>query len=452
MIIACASVKIWENDDLPNQICNACFLQLQNTINFKQLCEISDKAFRQIIRKNKCDDLSSNQNYLKNVKDEQFDDYADDHSLIDIKEEDKAENVINEDTTDLNGLEIPTKFEEENDIFEDIKDKHDVETFNCEKCSKEFKKAWVLGVHMHQKHKAKALKCNKCEVKCYHPLHLKEHQELAHNPSNLTCTKCKKVCSNIYKFKYHKCRQRSYNLSQCLRCNKSFKDKRELKCHNKEVHKLEEMNVACHICGKSVVKHYLKGHLSTHEERDKLTCDMCSKTFMNHTTLTNHIKSVHNQTRERNHLCNICGYALLSAADLQKHLSIHSNERPYSCDRCNKTFRREDHLRDHIKTVHLNQRKFQCKYCPQAFSRKKTLVHHERRHTGEKPHKCEVCDKRFIQITALKIHSKTHTNSKENPTFRNIDGICNGESYSGVAVTSLKDGARFHFGTPFSNI
>ncbi|XP_044727331.1 DNA ligase 1-like isoform X2 [Chrysoperla carnea] len=172
MVIACASVQIWENDDLPNQICNACFLQLQNTINFKQMCESSDKAFRQIIQRNK---INSNQINFINVKDEEFEDYADDNSIIDIKEEDILENAKNENTLEnikirigqnqndsgkletdnirnknmpeMNEMQISINVKEENDTCKHIKEEENVtETFNCEKCNKEFRKAWMAPI------------------------------------------------------------------------------------------------------------------------------------------------------------------------------------------------------------------------------------------------------------------------------------------------------------------
>ncbi|XP_044727321.1 gastrula zinc finger protein XlCGF57.1-like isoform X1 [Chrysoperla carnea] len=448
MIIACASVQIWENDDLPNQICQACFLQLQNTINFKELCENSDNAFRQIIKQNKVK-LSNNQNDFDNVKDEEFENYADDN-FIDIKEEeDVSEKITNENTLEkikirinhneadskktetinmlkienkikpeLNGLQIQTKSEEESDTSEDINDDENVlETFACEKCDQEFKKLWALGVHMHHKHRAKALKCNKCELKFYHPLHLKQHQETMHNAPNLTCTKCKKIFSNIYKLKRHKLTHSTKRMIPCRRCDKSFADKPTLKCHIKEVHESVRKFVTCHICGKLIQKKSLRNHLMTHNERKDITCDICSKTFINELSFKTHIKHMHeNQKPARNHLCSICGWASTAPYQLRRHLLIHTNERPFKCDHCDKAYRRPDHLRKHITSEHLNQRNFQCKYCPQAFHAKRTLVHHERRHTGEKPHKCEVCGKGFAQNTALKIHTKIHTNSKENLT------------------------------------
>ncbi|XP_044743349.1 zinc finger protein 84-like [Chrysoperla carnea] len=332
------SAKIWENDDLPHQICNTCFLQLQNTINFKQLCETSDYTFRQIIE----------QNVVK--------------------------------------------------VESDI-------------CNKEFKKAWVLGQHMHRAHKVKPLKCNKCEMKCYHPLHLKEHEELAHNPLNHTCDTCNRQFKDIYKLQRHKFTHSSRS-HHCQRCDKSFKDKWSLKKHNQEMHSLIEKNAACHVCGKSILKKNLSIHMQTHKERDKISCEICLKTFFHRQSLENHIKYIHeNQAPERNYLCNVCGRAVRSQAELSRHLLIHTKERPYACNHCDKTYRRSEALKMHVSRAHLDERNFVCTFCSQAFYDKKILLNHVRRHTGERPFKCNICDKAFIQKVALRIHMQVHTHS-----------------------------------------
>eukprot|EP01119_Soliformovum_irregulare_P004555 TRINITY_DN15606_c0_g1_i1.p1 TRINITY_DN15606_c0_g1~~TRINITY_DN15606_c0_g1_i1.p1 ORF type:complete len:106 (-),score=2.66 TRINITY_DN15606_c0_g1_i1:106-423(-) len=55
------------------------------------------------------------------------------------------------------------------------------------------------------------------------------------------------------------------------------------------------------------------------------------------------------------HLCPICHTGFARRYDAKVHLRVHTNERPYKCRFCDKTFRRSSGVREHERNVHQPQ-------------------------------------------------------------------------------------------------
>jgi KRAB domain-containing zinc finger protein len=50
------------------------------------------------------------------------------------------------------------------------------------------------------------------------------------------------------------------------------------------------------------------------------------------------------------HICPICKKPFPNQSSLNKHLTSHSDDRPYECTECFKKFKRLDHLNSHALT------------------------------------------------------------------------------------------------------
>lgn len=53
--------------------------------------------------------------------------------------------------------------------------------------------------------------------------------------------------------------------------------------------------------------------------------------------------------------CSICGTVLKTKRNYQRHMVMHSTARPHQCSLCDKSFKRQDHLKKHVDSVHLKK-------------------------------------------------------------------------------------------------
>uniref|UniRef100_K1PU10 Zinc finger protein 60 n=1 Tax=Magallana gigas TaxID=29159 RepID=K1PU10_MAGGI len=100
--------------------------------------------------------------------------------------------------------------------------------------------------------------------------------------------------------------------------------------------------------------------------------------------------------------CPVCGKVINSS--LKEHLKSHSDDRPYQCEICKASFKRNHQMKLHKQTVHSDLRLYHCELCEKSFKRRDKLTCHYRTHSDEHPFMCTECGSVFKWKHHLKRH------------------------------------------------
>ncbi|XP_069066872.1 zinc finger protein 721-like [Pleurodeles waltl] len=219
------------------------------------------------------------------------------------------------------------------------------------------------------------------------------------------CEECGKSFKWRSIFVYHKMRHTGEKAYQCGQCNKRFSSHSALSMHRKLHAGVKAFT--CLECGKSFIhKSELKRHQVMHTGVKPYQCSECHKRFSWSSALSTHRKT---HVAEKSFICMECGKAFKTSNVFENHKKrMHSREKTYQCDQCDKRFFWRSALLIHLK-IHAAGEVLKCSKPESTISIKSDLAPHEVLHTGEKPFLCVECGKRYWLKHTLKVHMKTHT-------------------------------------------
>ncbi|XP_078057142.1 zinc finger protein 148-like, partial [Mustelus asterias] len=117
----------------------------------------------------------------------------------------------------------------------------------------------------------------------------------------------------------------------------------------------------------------------------------------------------------KTHVCEQCSAAFRTNYHLQRHILIHTGEKPYQCSQCSMRFIQKYLLQRHEK-IHTGEKPFHCDECDMRFIQKYHMERHKRTHSGEKPYQCEYCLQYFSRTDRLLKHRRMcHENQGKTP-------------------------------------
>ncbi|KAG0431328.1 hypothetical protein HPB47_021886 [Ixodes persulcatus] len=324
--------------------------------------------------------------------------------------------------------------------------------FECERCSKRFTTKHKLHRHTAVMHlgdaacladgqnpfpSLKVYRCQKCPHVTFSLYRSKAHAITHTGVMPFPCSQCDKsfVVLDMLKrhvlLKHDKGKQRP-----CPHCGRHFISESFYQCHLR----LHEMNggFACDQCGQLFEsKAYLERHQHQHKvQEESCTCDLCGKTFKTDRARTNHVHHMHPEAATSPsvavlrslhypHGCDHCPMRFKTPVELHAHQQWRhvdgrnrhvAESKRYECSYCSKGYTYNCELRAHMRR-HTGERPFACERCDRTFSKQQTLKNHVVRvHTKAFKIHCLLCKKGCVTNTKLKQHLQTAHKAVTMPT------------------------------------
>ncbi|CAG7734429.1 unnamed protein product, partial [Allacma fusca] len=168
----------------------------------------------------------------------------------------------------------------------------------------------------------------------------------------------------------------------------------------------------------------LGNHLKSHSEERPFQCDKCDYSAKTQKTLKNH-QMLHLSAKNKRKLMKkcpfeSCKFETIFRANLVTHLKIHSEERPFKCNKCDYSGKYPAVLRSH-QIQHSSSKKGRTKLmrsCPIVSCQFQTnffgsLNNHLKTHSVKWPYQCDKCEYTGKTQALLKTHQLTHLSREE---------------------------------------
>ncbi|XP_072284431.1 zinc finger protein 770 [Pyxicephalus adspersus] len=214
--------------------------------------------------------------------------------------------------------------------------------------------------------------CDACPKQFETPSKLARHYLTHTGQKPFQCQDCRKTFRQLVHLERH---MMTHTLQfQCSICHRHFKNADTFSKHQ-----------LLHIEGARLKVKVPKKPVGPRRRRClslPLYCFGCQRTFESEEKRLLHQCDFVNVTANRRaetQQCSLCNKVFPSRSKLERHIMIHTGQKPFACVLCGKAFRQKAHLKIHELT-HTQEKPFQCTWCFKAFKTAEQLLKHEEAH------------------------------------------------------------------------
>ncbi|XP_052742054.1 gastrula zinc finger protein XlCGF46.1-like [Bicyclus anynana] len=291
-----------------------------------------------------------------------------------------------------------------------MKSHSDYKPYACTSCDKRYKDCGTLKRHFDRNHniaRTKSVICEHCGKCFYSKGDCKIHMRIHTGETPYACTKCPARFTQVGSLQRHKLTHTGERSHACTICSKKFATTVQLKTHYL-VHS-DEKNHKCPYCEVAFkYKNSIRKHMTLHtcKTNENFICDYCGQDFLFKGNLQIHITKMHST---KSGYCDECSKYF---PNIELHMCKHTGLRTIKCELCPSTFFDTKGLSTHVSFRHKSTDKYHCNIedCTLKFPSQAMVQYHILRyHKSMKPFSCDKCPRSFYRKSDLVRHKRgTH--------------------------------------------